>query len=116
MAAAQVAAEVETLGRGRGGNAEAYRLYLQGSFFIDRNLWEENARGMGMLRQALALQPDFALAWTGLARGYRHEAEFFSAAVAPSYALGLRGGPARSGTGAGARRGAHRAGTNSHLR
>ena len=86
MAAAQVAAEVETLGRGRGGNAEAYRLYLQGSFFIDRKLREENARGMGMLRQALALQPDFALAWTGLARGYRHEAEFFSAAVAPSYA------------------------------
>jgi Tfp pilus assembly protein PilF len=39
-----------------------------------------------MLRQALALQPDFALAWTGLARGYRHEAENFSAAVAPSYA------------------------------
>jgi adenylate cyclase len=86
MAAAQVAAEVETLGRGRGGNAEAYRLYLQGSFFIDRRLREENARGMGMLRQALALQPDFALAWTGLARGYRHEAENFSAAVAPSYA------------------------------
>jgi TolB-like protein/class 3 adenylate cyclase len=86
MALAQVAAEVETLGRGRGGNAEAYRLYLQGSFLIDRKLSEENARGMGMLRQALALQPDFALAWTGLARGYRHEAEFFHAAVAPSYA------------------------------
>jgi len=86
MAAAQVAAEVERLGRDRSENAEAYRLYLQGSFFVDRNLPKENARGMEMLRQALALEPDFALAWTGLARGYRHEAEFFSAAVAPTYA------------------------------
>ena len=86
MAAAQVAAEVESLGRIRGDNAEAYRLYLQGSFFIDRHLRDENTRGMEMLRQALALQPDFALAWTGLARGFRHEAEYFGAAVAPSYA------------------------------
>jgi tetratricopeptide (TPR) repeat protein len=77
---------VAILGRDRSENAEAYRLCLQGRFFIDRTLPEENARGMGMLRQALALQPDFALAWTGLARGYRHEAENFSAAVAPSYA------------------------------
>jgi len=86
LAAAAVAAEVAILGRDRSENAEAYRLCLQGRFFIDRNTPEENARGMGMLRQALAIQPDFALAWTGLARGYRHEAEFFSAAVAPSYA------------------------------
>jgi TolB-like protein/class 3 adenylate cyclase/Tfp pilus assembly protein PilF len=84
--AAQVAAEVETLGRSRGGDVEAYRLYLQGRFFVDRKLGKENARGMEMLRQALALQPDFALAWTGLARGYRHEAEYFSQSVAPSYA------------------------------
>jgi cytochrome c-type biogenesis protein CcmH/NrfG len=61
-------------------------LYLQGSFLIDRQFRDENTRGMEMLRQALALQPDFALAWTGLARGYRQEAEFFSAVVAPSYA------------------------------
>ena len=86
MAAAQVAAEVESVGRDRSESAEAYRLYLHGSFFIERKLPEENARGMGMLRQALALQPDFAPAWTGLARGYRHEAEFFSEVVSSSYA------------------------------
>ncbi len=44
-AAAQVAAEVATLGRDRGENAEAYRLYLQGKFLSGRNRTDDLARG-----------------------------------------------------------------------
>ena len=109
MAAAQVAAEVETLGRGRGGNAEAYRLYLQGSFFIDRRLREEKARGMGAPTGFRA----------GLDRaGARVSARGgeFQRSGRAELRPGPRGGPARSGIGAGARRGAHRTGTDSHIR
>jgi adenylate cyclase len=82
--AAQVAAEVAT--RDRGENAEAYRLYLHGCFLIDRILPEDLTRGIALLRQAVALQPNFALAWAGLARGHRHSAEFVGTSVVSDYA------------------------------
>jgi adenylate cyclase len=83
---ARAAAEIAVHGTSRGGNPEAYRLYLQGKFLSGRNRPDDLARGGDLLRQALTLQPDYALAWVGLARVYRQDAEYGGAAVTPSYA------------------------------
>jgi len=63
----EVMAEVARAAKGRGTNPEAHRLYLQGRFFVDRLTREDNERGVRYLRQALEIEPGFALAWTALA-------------------------------------------------
>ena len=85
-ASARAAIEVATLGRDRGDNAEAYRLYLQARFFLGRRRSEDVPRALALLQQAVALQPDYALGWTGLARAYRHQGEYTDNPVPESYA------------------------------
>ena len=46
---------------------EAYTLYLQGRFFWNKRTLEGHRRGIGFFEQALALDPGYALAYTGLA-------------------------------------------------
>jgi TolB-like protein/Tfp pilus assembly protein PilF len=70
QATLQVAAAV----KGRATDPEAHRLFLQGRHFIDRRTPEDSARGIGYLKQALEIDPEFALAWAALARAYRTEA------------------------------------------
>ena len=65
-ASGEVKAEVAAAAIGRGANAEAHRLFLQGRYFVNRLADEDVARGTAMYRQALALEPDHALAWAGL--------------------------------------------------
>ena len=67
---AQATAEVAAAAVGRGENAEAYRMYLQARNAVERNTRQDNEQCIGLLRQALALQEDFALAWAGLASAY----------------------------------------------
>ena len=55
-------------------NPEAYRLHLQGRFLLDRTTREDTEKGMSYLRDALALDPGFALCWAELARAYAVEA------------------------------------------
>ncbi|MGE5177949.1 MAG: protein kinase domain-containing protein [Bacteroidota bacterium] len=69
-ASGEVRAEVARAAKGRSKDAEAHRLYLQGRHLIDRFTQEDTANGIDYLRQALARDPDFALAWAELARGY----------------------------------------------
>ena len=71
-----VKAEVQAAAKGRGGNAEAYRLYLQGRFFEERLTGEATAKSMDYYRQALELDPAYALAWTGVSRCYAHQAGY----------------------------------------
>src|SRR6266511_3018844 len=59
---AAVKAEVHAAAKGRGENAEAYRLYLQGRFFEDRLTEEDTAKALQYYRQALELDPQYALA------------------------------------------------------
>jgi TolB-like protein/tetratricopeptide (TPR) repeat protein len=73
-ATAAVKAEVQAAAKGRGENAEAYRLYLQGRFFEDRSTREGVAKGIEYYRQALELDPEYALAWAGLSRSYASQA------------------------------------------
>ncbi len=75
-ATAAVKAEVHAAGRGRGENAEAYRLYLHGRFFEDRFTREDTAKAVGYYRQALDLDPDYALAWAGLSRAHSNQAGY----------------------------------------
>jgi len=65
-ASVEVRAEVEAAVKGRGANAEAYRLYLQGRFFAGRYTDASLAKGIAHYQQALALDPECALAWAGL--------------------------------------------------
>jgi TolB-like protein/class 3 adenylate cyclase/tetratricopeptide (TPR) repeat protein len=73
-ARAAVNAEVKAAAKGRGENAEAYRLYLQGRFFEDRSNREGIEKAIDYFRQALELDPQYALAWAGLARAYSDQA------------------------------------------
>jgi serine/threonine-protein kinase len=48
-------------------NVEAYNLYLRGHYHLLKASTEGMAKGKEYLQQALALDPDYALAWYGLA-------------------------------------------------
>ena len=75
-ASAQVKAEVQAAGIGRGKDADAYELYLQGRFYVDRFTPDDAARGIEYYGQAVALDPEFALAWAWLARAYADQAAY----------------------------------------
>jgi TolB-like protein/Tfp pilus assembly protein PilF len=73
-ASAAVKAEVQAATKGRGENAEAYRLYLQGRFLVARRTRDDVAKGAGCLRRAIELDPEYALAWAALAYAQAIEA------------------------------------------
>ena len=70
------AADVHKAALGRSDNAEAFQLYLQGKFFGERTTQADTDRAIALFKQALALDPDYALAWTGLARVHQTQAGF----------------------------------------
>jgi serine/threonine protein kinase/tetratricopeptide (TPR) repeat protein len=74
-ASGQAKADVAKAVRGRGQNAEAHRLYLLGRHLIGRYSREDVAKGIEYLKEALELDPGYALAWAGLAGAYRLEAD-----------------------------------------
>ena len=82
---AKAKADVQAAAKGRADNPEAYRLYLQGRYFIDRMTAADIARGVDYFRQALALDPEFALAWAGLSRAYYTQAGYGWAPVADGF-------------------------------
>jgi serine/threonine protein kinase/tetratricopeptide (TPR) repeat protein len=84
-AIAQASAEVARATKGRGRDPEAHRLYLLARYLLDRMTREDTAKGVEYLKQALALDPDFALAWAELARAYLSEANFGWAPVADGF-------------------------------
>jgi serine/threonine protein kinase/Flp pilus assembly protein TadD len=61
-----VKAEIAAAAIGRGSNPEAYRLFLQGRYFVSRLSGEDVVRGIALLRQALAMEPGMAQAWAAL--------------------------------------------------
>src|SRR5438067_4038546 len=48
-------------------NTQAYELYLKGRFFWNKRTQEDTNRGIECFQQALSVDPNFALAFTGLA-------------------------------------------------
>jgi TolB-like protein/Tfp pilus assembly protein PilF len=51
-------------------NAEAYRLYLQGRFFWNKRTAEGLRTAISHFEQAVSIDPNYALAYTGLADSY----------------------------------------------
>ena len=81
----EVRAEVALAARGRGGNAEAHRLYLQGRYFTDRSSLEDTTKGIDYLRRALALDPGHALAWVALSGALAFQAGYGWLALEKGY-------------------------------
>jgi eukaryotic-like serine/threonine-protein kinase len=48
----------------------AYDLYLRGRVYLDRPDWTQNRKAIEMFEKAIELQPNFALAWAGLAEAH----------------------------------------------
>jgi len=59
-------------------NMDAYSLYLRGQYFARRASDADTAQGIAILKQAIALEPDFAPAHAELAYAYLYEATFGS--------------------------------------
>jgi TolB-like protein/cytochrome c-type biogenesis protein CcmH/NrfG len=58
------------------GNAEAYRLYEEGRYFFNQfQPPQSNLKAIERYQQAIQLDPDFALAYSGLSEAYAYLAE-----------------------------------------
>jgi TolB-like protein/lipoprotein NlpI len=73
-ASGEMQADLARAAKGRTTNVEAYRLFLHGRHLIARRTRADNAKGIEYLKQALALDPDFALAWSDLGVACSREA------------------------------------------
>jgi TolB-like protein/Tfp pilus assembly protein PilF len=51
-------------------NPQAYQLYLKGRFYFDKRTKEDILRSIESYKQAIGLDPDFALAYVGIADSY----------------------------------------------
>ena len=87
-AAAIAAAVVHKAASGRTDNAEAFQLYLQGKFFGERVTQSDTDKAIALFERALALDPDFALAWAGLSRVHQTQAGFGFAPIDKGYERG----------------------------
>lgn len=63
-------AEKEMLSKRYTANSEAYQLYLKGRYFSDKRTEEGLKRGLEHFQQAIDLDPNYALAYAGLADSY----------------------------------------------
>ncbi|MEP7063351.1 MAG: adenylate/guanylate cyclase domain-containing protein [Betaproteobacteria bacterium] len=70
------AAEVLRAVTGRSDNPEAFQLYLQGKFFGERTTQADTDKAIDLFKRALTIDPNFALAWTGLSRVHQVQAGF----------------------------------------
>jgi TolB-like protein/tetratricopeptide (TPR) repeat protein len=52
------------------GNTEAYQSYLKGVYFSNKHTGESVERAISFFEEAIALSPDYAPAYSGLARSY----------------------------------------------
>ncbi len=83
-------AEVAKAAKGRATAPEAHRLYLLARHLIDRYAREDNEKAIGYLKQALALDPEFALGLTELGWAYVRAADAGWIAVVDGYAHARR--------------------------
>jgi TolB-like protein/Tfp pilus assembly protein PilF len=65
---AEIQAEVRAAAKGGTKNVEAHESYLQGRFFLNRHSEKETDQARAAYERAVQLDPQFALAWAGLAQ------------------------------------------------
>jgi len=75
QAIGEVRADVARAARGRGKNPEAHRIYLLARHSIHQFTRAGTTKAVEYLRQALELEPDFALAWALLGIAYIREVD-----------------------------------------
>ena len=63
-------ADEQRLAKSDTGNAEAYQLYLKGRFHWNRRSRKDNEKALEYFQQAIAIDPNFALAYVGIAEAY----------------------------------------------
>ena len=68
-------------------NAEAYQFYLQGRYFWNKRTQEGLTKGIGYFRQAVDSDPNYALAYVGLADSYNFLGAFGIALLPPGEAM-----------------------------
>jgi len=72
----EASAELASASKGRSTHPAAHRLYLIGRHFINRLNREDLTRAIQNLKEAVALDPDFALAWAELGGAYTRAATY----------------------------------------
>ena len=77
-------------------NSEAYRLYLQAVSLARRGSAGDTAQAYGYLRQALKLDPQFALAWAALAEDYTDDTVDWDTVFSSANSLEARTGSGNS--------------------
>jgi TolB-like protein/Tfp pilus assembly protein PilF len=63
-------AEKNSMAKKPTGNSEAYELYLKGRFFWNKRTGDDLRKSIEYLKQAIAKDPSYALAYAGLADSY----------------------------------------------
>jgi adenylate cyclase len=67
---AEIQAQVRAAEKGGTKNVEAHEAYLQGRFFLNRHSEKETDQARAAFERAVQLDPQFALAWAGLAQAH----------------------------------------------
>jgi serine/threonine protein kinase/Tfp pilus assembly protein PilF len=74
-ASGEVKAEISKAAKGRARNPESYRLGLQARYLMEVFSKDNLARAVEYLKQALELDPEFALGWALLSRAYVNQSD-----------------------------------------
>ncbi|MGI8542300.1 MAG: protein kinase domain-containing protein [Aridibacter sp.] len=77
-------AEKNSLAKNYTENTEAYRLYLQGRFYWNKRTGKDLFKSIEYFEQAIALDPNYALAYAGLADSYALLSPYLAASPAES--------------------------------
>jgi len=71
------AEDQQKLTKGSTDNPEAYRLYLKGKYYTNKLTKEGFGTGIDYFNQAIAVDPNYALAYSGLAFNYVNQDDWF---------------------------------------
>ena len=63
-------ADEQRLAKNYTENTEAYKLYLQGRFYRNKSTGDNNRKAIELFNQAIAIDPNYALAYAGIADAY----------------------------------------------
>lgn len=74
LAKSTVSSEIAIAVKGRADDPEAHRLMLLGRYLLDRTTRDDTAKAIDHFREALEIDPDYALCWAELARAYSIQA------------------------------------------
>ena len=67
----------QKLTKGSTDNPEAYQLYLKGKYYTNKLTKDGFGKGIDYFNQAIALDPNYGLAYSGLAYNYINQDDWF---------------------------------------